>query len=281
MRATDLLTPHPPPAKEEDSRTRPRWRTVWISDVHLGTRESKADLLAEFLRGLSCERLYLLGDIVDGWRLSRSWRWGASHRRVVDAVLALRDAGTRICWVIGNHDAFLMPYLGRRAFGILLRRKVVHRTADGRRLLVLHGDQLDARLGSGRLLARMGSQAYAMGISLDGFLWDLRSRWGQRGHGSVVTAIKWRLKSARAHVAKFERAAAELAREGGFDGVVCGHVHRPELRRIDGVLYANDGDWVEHATALVEDPSGQLELLVHDRAPRTAMTTRHLPEAVP
>jgi UDP-2,3-diacylglucosamine pyrophosphatase LpxH len=251
---------HPPRAGDPGAAGgNQRLRTIWISDVHLGTKGARADLLCGFLEAHPCQRLYLVGDIVDMWALKRSWYWDASHTRVVELVVGLAASGTRVVYVPGNHDASLRPHEVELA-GIRVRREVVHRTADGRRLLVIHGDEFDQVVRCHPWLAHVGDRAYQVALVIN--------RWFNAGrrlcglpYWSLSQWLKHKVKDAVAYVGEFERAVVAEALRRGVDGVVCGHIHKAELREVDGVLYANDGDWVESCSALVEHQDGRLELV--------------------
>ena len=237
-----------------------RYRTIWISDVHLGTRGCKADLLLDFLKHNECETLYLVGDIVDGWRLRKSWYWPQTHNDLVQKVLRRARKGCRVVYVPGNHDELFRDYTGLHLGGIVVLSEAIHQTADGRRLLVLHGDQFDAVVKFAKWLAILGDHAYACALVLNHWFNLVRRRLGYP-YWSLSAYLKSRVKNAVEYVGKFEAAVADEARRRGVDGVVCGHIHKAEIRNIDGILYCNDGDWVESCTALVEDYDGRLSLL--------------------
>ncbi len=237
-----------------------KWRSIWISDVHLGTRAARTDLLLHFLNLHRAENLYMVGDVVDGWSLRRSWYWNDEHNRVLQAILAASSRGTRVTYVTGNHDAFLTDYAGLMLGGIAVKSEATHRTADGRELLVLHGDRFDAWVQGGRWLGLLGDQAYRACRWVNAGLNHARRMLGLEPW-SLAEWLRGRVQDALAYVDRFEHAAAAEAKRRGFDGVVCGHVHKPCLREIDGVLYCNDGDWVDSCTALVEDHQGKLALL--------------------
>jgi len=237
-----------------------RYRTIWISDVHLGTKGCQADLLLDFLKHTESDTLYLVGDIVDGWRLKSSWYWPQAHNDVAQKLLRKARKGTRVIYVPGNHDEFARPFIDHQFGGIEVCRDTVHVTADGRRLLIIHGDELDAVVQSAKWLALVGDWAYRAAMVLNVFYNVARKKLGY-GYWSLSAYLKYKVKNAVAHIGKFEESVAALARERGADGVVCGHIHHPEVRYIDGILYANDGDWVESCTALVEHEDGRLELL--------------------
>jgi len=249
-----LRTPHPWPAPEL------RHRTIFISDVHLGTRGCKAELLADFLAKNSCDTLFLVGDIVDGWQLQRRWYWTDAQSRVVGEILKKVDDGVRVIYVPGNHDEFLRDYCGRSIAGIEVVREAIHETADGRRILVLHGDQFDGVIGYAKWLAHVGDWAYTFALALNDRLHILR-RALKLPYWSLSAYLKRKVKNAVEYVSRFEEVVARAAAPRGVDAVLCGHIHQAEMRRIGPILYLNDGDWVESCTALVEDASGHLEIL--------------------
>ena len=237
-----------------------RVRAVFISDVHLGTRGCQAELLLDFIRHVECETLYLVGDIIDGWRLKSGWYWPQAHNDVVQKVLRLARKGVRVVYVPGNHDEFARGYCGMHFGGVEIAHDAVHETADGRRLLVVHGDHFDGVIGYAKWLALLGDWAYAIVLVLNTWFNRIRRRLGF-GYWSLSAYLKGKVKNAVQFIADFEAAVAEEARRRGLDGVVCGHIHKADLHETHGVLYANDGDWVESCTALVEHFDGQLEIL--------------------
>lgn len=241
-------------------RPKRKFRTVWISDIHLGTRGCNAVLLLDFLRAIDCETLYLVGDIVDGWRLRKGWYWPAAHNEVVRRILKLAHKGTRVVLVAGNHDEMLRPYAGMTFGGVEVALEAIHTTADGRRLLVTHGDAFDVVVLYHRWLAFLGDAAYTLLLQLNVVLNRLRRRL-HLPYWSLSSYLKKRVKNAVAFIGEFEEAVAHAARERGVDGVVCGHIHSAEIRQIGSVTYYNDGDWVESCTALVEAADGTLSLL--------------------
>lgn len=241
-------------------RQQKRHRALFISDTHLGTRGCKADQLADFLSHNFCETLYLVGDIVDGWRLGRRWYWPESHNRVIAEILHKIDAGTRVIYVPGNHDEALRPFCGRNFAGIAVLRETVHETADGRRLLVLHGDQFDGVLACAKWLAHLGDHAYTLAFKLNEVVSAVRRLVGLP-YWSLSAYLKNTVKNAVSYISNFQEAVAREARMRGFDGAVCGHIHQAAIQQIGGVLYLNDGDWVESCTALSEDFAGNLAIL--------------------
>jgi UDP-2,3-diacylglucosamine pyrophosphatase LpxH len=237
-----------------------RHRTIWISDIHLGTSGCKADFLLDFLKCNESDTLYLVGDILDGWQLSKGWHWPQSHNDVVQKLLRKARKGTRVIYVPGNHDEFARDYVSHAFGGIELVHEVVHRTADGRRLLVTHGDLFDGVVQQARWLALLGDQLYTLILALNHGFNRIRARLGF-GYWSLSQYLKHSAKKAVAFITDFELALVREAKRRGLDGVVCGHIHKAEIRMVDGVLYCNDGDWVESLTALVEDYAGQLRLI--------------------
>jgi UDP-2,3-diacylglucosamine pyrophosphatase LpxH len=239
-----------------------RYRAVFISDVHLGTRGCRADFLADFLRRVHCERLFLVGDIIDGWRLRKSWYWDDSHNEILRLILRHARAGTEVTYIPGNHDEMLRNWLslGLEVAGIRLRKEAVHTTADSRRLLVMHGDEFDSVVRYAKFLALLGDWAYDVALTVNRWFNAVRRRLGYP-YWSLSAWLKRQVKEAVKAIDRFEAALATEARRRGFDGVVCGHIHHAEMREVQGVLYMNDGDWVESCTALVEHPDGRLELI--------------------
>ena len=239
-----------------------RYRTVFLSDVHLGTRGSRAEFLADFLAHTRCDTLYLVGDIIDGWRLRRSWYWDAHHDEVLRLILQAARSGTSVIYIPGNHDEMFRAWLPMRLeiAGIRLCREALHETADGRRLLVMHGDEFDSVVRYARFLALLGDRAYAASLVVNRWFNLARRRLGLP-YRSLSAWLKRQVKGAVKAIDRFELALAEEAGRRGLDGVVCGHIHHAEMREIGGVLYVNDGDWVESCTALVEHEDGRLELI--------------------
>jgi len=242
------------------SAERLAYRAVFISDAHLGTRGAQAEALAGFLRSMTTEHLFLVGDMIDGWRLRRSWYWDAAHDEVLRLVLRHARSGAAVTYVPGNHDEILRRWLGLEVAGVRLARESEHTTADGRRLLVMHGDEFDSVVRYAPFLALLGDWAYAQALVLNRHFNAARRRLGYP-YRSLSQWLKRQVKGAVKAIDRFEGALAGEARRRGFDGVVCGHIHHAEMRTVDGILYLNDGDWVESCTALVEHPDGRLELV--------------------
>lgn len=241
-------------------RPKRKFRTIWISDIHLGTRGCNAALLVDFLRSVQCETLYLVGDIVDGWRLRKGWYWPDEHNEVVRRVLKMAHRGTRVVFIAGNHDEVLRDYAGLTFGGVELALEAVHRTADGRHLLVTHGDSFDGVVLYARWLAFLGDKAYEVLVRAN-LLFNAVRRRLKLPYWSLSAHLKRKVKNAVQYVCNFEEAVAHEAVSRGFDGVVCGHIHCAEIRQIGAITYYNDGDWVESCTALVEDARGAMRII--------------------
>jgi UDP-2,3-diacylglucosamine pyrophosphatase LpxH len=237
-----------------------RYRTIWLSDIHLGTRGCKAEFLLDFLRCNESETLYLVGDIIDGWRLRRSWYWAQSHNDVIQKVLRKARKGTNVVYIPGNHDEWLRDYTGLTFGGIALADEIIHVTASGKRLLILHGDAFDGVVKYARWLALLGDWAYTLTLWVNNHFNHIRRKLGYP-YWSLSAYLKGKVKNAVEYVGNFAEAVAEEAGRRGVDGVVCGHIHKAEIRDLGGVLYCNDGDWVESCTALVEHWDGRLEII--------------------
>jgi UDP-2,3-diacylglucosamine pyrophosphatase LpxH len=241
-------------------RPKSRFRTIWISDIHLGTRGCNAGMLLEFLRSIDCKTLYLVGDIVDGWRIRKGWYWPDEHNEVVRRILKMAHRGTRVVFIAGNHDEVLRDYAGLSFGGVELVLEAIHETADGRRLLVTHGDEYDGVVLYARWLAFLGDAAYAFLIRANILVNAVRRRL-RMPYWSLSAYLKKRVKNAVQFVSSFEEAITKEAKSRGFDGIVCGHIHTAEIRKIGGITYYNDGDWVESCTALAEDADGRIVII--------------------
>jgi UDP-2,3-diacylglucosamine pyrophosphatase LpxH len=258
---------------EHERRPKRKFRTIWISDTHLGTPGCNADLLWDFLHSVKCDTLYLVGDIIDGWRLKRGFYWPTRHNDIVRRVMKMAKKGTRVVYIPGNHDEVLRDFVGLSFGGIEILAEAVHETADGRRLLVLHGDEFDGVVLYARWLAVLGDHAYALLLKLN--VWFNAAR---RGLGlpywSLSAHLKHRVKRAVEFISRYEEAVAHAAELRGADGVVCGHIHSAEIRQMGRITYYNDGDWVESCTALVEHADGRMELLDWAEHMRNLATAR-------
>lgn len=237
-----------------------RVRALFLSDVHLGMRASRVIELIDFLRWHEAEVIYLVGDIVDGWRLRKSWYWPQAHNDVVQKILRRARKGAHVIYIPGNHDEAAREYVGLQFGGVQVMDEAVHVGADGRRYLVIHGDQFDAVVKYAKWLALVGDHAYVILLNV-----NTAFNWARRKLGftywSVSAYLKHKAKSAVEYIGKYEEALAEEARRREVDGIICGHIHNAEMRDMEGVLYCNDGDWVESCTALVEHETGELEII--------------------
>ena len=235
-------------------------RTLFLSDFHLGTKTCQAERLLDFLRNHEAETIYLVGDIVDGWQLRKSWFWPQSHNDVIQKLLRQARKGSRIVVVPGNHDEFLHDYPGRHFGGIEVVARIVHRTADGSRLLVMHGDEFDTIIRHAPWMARLGDTAYRLALGLNSALNALRRRFGLP-YWSLSAWAKHRVKNYVSLISSFEASLVAEARRADADGVVCGHIHHADIHDRFGIRYVNTGDWVESCTAVAEDFEGRLEII--------------------
>jgi UDP-2,3-diacylglucosamine pyrophosphatase LpxH len=235
-------------------------RTLFLSDIHLGTSGCQADILLEFLKRYDADTIYLVGDIVDGWRLRKGWYWPQAHNDVVQKLLRKVRKSTRVVYLPGNHDEFFRDYLGSNFGGIEIVDQCVHTTADGRRYLVIHGDRFDVVVVNARWLAHLGDWAYDTAIAINTLVSFIRRKLGLP-YWSLSAWAKLKVKTAVNYVGDFERYLSNEARKEDADGVICGHIHHAVIRDLDGIRYINTGDWVESCTAVIEHPSGELELI--------------------
>ena len=242
-----------------------RFRTAWISDIHLGTRGSQAQALLDFLRDHEFETLYVVGDLIDVWQLRRGIYWPQAHNDVIQKLLRAGRKGTRVIYIPGNHDEFVSGFIGH--FGAVeIMPRAIHTTADGRRLLVIHGHELDTVIQNIKWLAYVGDVGYQLLLKLNTPVNAARRLLGL-GYWSLSAYVKKSVKNAVSFIGEFEKAIVQFARQDQVDGVVCGHIHSPVIRMIEGTAYYNSGDWVESLSALVEDFDGKIELLTHRVAP--------------
>lgn len=253
-----------PKIPEPDGLKRSSYRTIWISDVHLGTKGCNAEMLIDFLDRTDSEVMYLVGDIIDGWRLKKKFYWPASHNDVVWRVMKRAKRGTRVVYIPGNHDEMFRQFSGLNFGGVEIKRAAFHDTADGRRLMVLHGDEFDAVMLSHRWLAFVGDWTYRAAMQVNVLVNGIRKALG-KPYWSLSKAAKHKVKNAVEFIGKYEEVVAKAAGERGVDGVVCGHIHTAEFREFEfngqPVEYWNDGDWVEGCNALVEHHDGRMEIL--------------------
>jgi UDP-2,3-diacylglucosamine pyrophosphatase LpxH len=236
------------------------FRTLFISDVHLGTRASQADMLLDFLRYNEADTIYLVGDILDFWRIKRGAVWPQTHNDVLQKILRKVRKGTRVIYIPGNHDEGIRDYAGMHFGGIEIERQAIHTTVDGRRFIVMHGDEYDVVVRYARWLAFLGDRGYELALWSNWPLNFIRRRLGL-GYWSLSAYLKHRVKTAVSFIGEFEKNLAEEARRHNVDGVICGHIHHAANRDIAGIRYINTGDWVESCTAVGETATGELELI--------------------
>ena len=243
-----------------DSITPKKYRSIFISDVHLGHKACQAELLLDFLRNTESDYLFLVGDIIDGWKLRRGWYWPQPHNDVIQKILRKARKDTCVIYIPGNHDEFARDYAEHTFGSIRVEREIVHKTADGKRLLVMHGDEFDIVVRYAKWVALLGDHAYSLALVLNRWLNAVRRRLGYP-YWSLSVYLKLRVKNSVNFIGDFEKALADVAVARHVDGIVCGHIHHPEIREIAGVIYCNDGDWVESCSALVEHGNGRLEII--------------------
>lgn len=236
------------------------YRTVFLSDIHLGARGCQAEAVAKLLKRIRCERLYLVGDVIDMWRLKKRWFWPADHNDVVRRILKMAKKGTEVVFIPGNHDEAARQFYGLEFGGVRIKPHDVHETADGRHLFVTHGDQFDLVIQYSPMLSMLGGAAYEWLIRLNVIYNKARSFMGLR-YWSLSKFLKLKVKKACTYISRFEDVVVREAKRRRMDGVVCGHIHQAEVRKEGGITYYNCGDWVESCTLLVEHHSGKMELL--------------------
>jgi len=236
------------------------FRTVWISDIHLGTKDCKAKELLEFIKHCRAKKIYLVGDIIDGWALKKRWFWPQEHNDVIQKLLRQARKGTEVIFIPGNHDEFARQFCGLNFGGIQVRHDDVHVTADGKKLWVTHGDLYDNIMQYARWLAFIGDRAYTFALWLNRAFNRIRLKLNYP-YWSLSQYLKHKVKAAVSCITAFEDLLIREAKIKQCDGVVCGHIHKAELRIIDHITYANDGDWVESMTALIENHDGSLQII--------------------
>jgi UDP-2,3-diacylglucosamine pyrophosphatase LpxH len=256
------------------------YRTLFLSDIHLGTRACQAEALLSFLRDHEADTIYLIGDIIDGWALKGGWYWPQAHNDVVQKLLRKGRKGARIIYLPGNHDEFLRGYYGTHFGGIEVQETAIHETADGRRYLILHGDAFDFVIRHARWLAHLGDAAYDFAIVLNRFATAIRRRFGL-AYWSLSAWAKLKVKNAVNVISKFEDALSSEAKRLEADGVICGHIHHAVSRDIGGVHYLNTGDWVESCSAIVEHHDGRLEIIRWTAHGTVGPTPREAARAAP
>ena len=252
------------------SDNRPAYRSIFLSDIHLGSRACQAARLVDFLRDHPAEQMFLIGDIVDFWAMSRGICWSEDQNTVVQKLLRRARHGERIMLIPGNHDEVLREHVGTRFGGIELRAEHVHQAADGRRYLLIHGDEFDQVTRHHRWVALLGDLSYSVLVRFNGWLSFIRRRLGLAGYWSLAGYAKRKVKTALSFIFDFEDSVIHAARERKLDGVICGHIHWATIREIDGLTYINCGDWVDSCTAIVEHFDGRMELIRWGESTQTA-----------
>ncbi|MDX1491480.1 MAG: UDP-2,3-diacylglucosamine diphosphatase [Pseudohongiellaceae bacterium] len=237
-----------------------RYRSIFISDVHLGFKSCQAEFLLDFLSRTESEYLYLVGDIFDGWEMQKKTFWPNSHQKVVNKILKKAAKGTRVIYTPGNHDESARHYCGHTFDNIEVKDTAIHETADGRKLLVLHGDQFDTVVQCSPFISRIGSSMYGHLLLINRTI-----NWMRRCVGlpywSIAAHLKGKVKNVISYIGRFEEAVVNSAHTQNVQGVVCGHIHHAEMAMFGDILYCNTGDWVESCTAMVESNDGKLEIL--------------------
>jgi UDP-2,3-diacylglucosamine pyrophosphatase LpxH len=237
-----------------------QYRAIWISDVHLGTSGCQATYLLDFLKHNDAKTIYLVGDIIDGWKLRKSWYWPGSHNDVIQKLLRKARKGSEVIYIPGNHDEMARQFFGLSFGDIQVKEDVIHTTLHGKRLWVTHGDLFDGVMQYAKWLAYVGDSLYSMILVANRWFNNIRVKMGLQ-YWSLSQFLKHQVKNAVSYISSFETIMAREARHRGCDGVICGHIHKAEIREIDGLIYCNDGDWVESLTALVETIEGELKII--------------------
>jgi len=236
------------------------FRTIWISDIHLGTKDCKAKELLDFIKHCRTQKIYLVGDIIDGWALKKRWFWPQEHNDVIQKLLRQARRGTEVIFIPGNHDEFARQFCGLNFGGIQVKHEDVHVTVDGKKLWVTHGDLYDNIMQYARWLAFIGDRAYTFALWLNRIFNKIRIKLNYP-YWSLSQYLKHKVKAAVSCITAFEDLLVREAKNKQCHGVVCGHIHKAELRLIDHITYANDGDWVESMTALIENHDGSLQII--------------------
>ena len=241
--------------------TTPQYRTIWISDLHIGSTQCQAEILLDFLKYNDSEKLYLVGDIVDFWALSKKMYWPSSHNIIIQKLLRKARHGTQIIYIPGNHDENLREY-DEYIFGdITIKNSDIHITASGQRLLIVHGDEYDTIARHNRWLSYVGNVGYDWLIEMNRAIRYFRQLLGVQSHFSLATYVKFKVKNLAQFIYHYEESIVHILKNEKVDGVICGHIHHPEIKQIDGFWYINTGDFVKNCTAIVEHFDGRLELL--------------------
>ena len=258
-------------ASEAAKRPSSKYRTIFISDTHLGSAGAQHRALLDFIKYNDCEKLYLVGDIVDGWQLKRKWFWPQPHNDVIQKLLRKARNGTEVIYIPGNHDEFARQFLGLSFGGVIIKNSDIHVTADGTKFWIVHGDFFDNVIQHARWLAYVGDFAYTKLLTLNRWLNLIRRRFNLP-YWSFSQYLKLKVKSAVSFISAFESVMIRETKKYKCDGVICGHIHKAEIKMIDGMIYANSGDWVESGSALVEKEDGQLEIIYWNE---TGLVSKH------
>lgn len=235
-------------------------RSVWISDVHLGFRGCSADYLLDFLHHVECDYLYLVGDIIDIWEMNKRVFWPQAHNNVIRTILGKAKHNTKVVYIPGNHDEMLRDFDGAVLGNVEIKNETIHTTADGKKLLIIHGDEFDGVVKCSPLIAKIGSRLYDYLLRANRWVNFVRRKLGFP-YWSLAAFLKHKVKNAVQYISNFEEAVAHEAARQKVDGVVCGHIHRAEITRLHDIDYFNCGDWVESCTALIERPDGSMEIM--------------------
>ena len=236
------------------------YRSIWISDFHLGTRGCQSELLLEFIKHTQSEKLYLVGDIIDGWALKNTWYWPQSHNDVVQKILRKARHGTEVFYISGNHDEVMRGFVPVNFGGVSILNQVIHETVDKKKYLVVHGDQFDGIIQCAKWLAMLGSITYDFLIYFNRYINFFRKKLGYE-YWSLSNYLKFTVKNAVKFVSEYEKLVCNYAKQFKVEGIICGHIHHANMQSMNGIHYINDGDWVESCTALVEHFDGKLELI--------------------
>ena len=237
-----------------------QYRSIFLSDLHLGTRNAQADLLLDFLKYNEAKHIYLVGDIIDGWQIKRGWYWPQAHNDVLQKILRKARKGIKVTYIPGNHDEFAREYCGMSFGGIEVVERAIHITADNKKFLVIHGDQFDIVVCNARWLAYLGDWAYEWAIFINTYYNNARRLFGA-GYWSFSAWAKMKVKNAVKFIGDFEVLLASEAKKHDLEGVICGHIHHPTIKKIDSVQYINIGDFVESCTAIAEHEDGHFEII--------------------
>lgn len=237
------------------------YRTIWISDLHIGSTQCQADVLLDFLKYNDSDKLYLVGDIIDFWSLSKKMYWPASHNTVIQKLLRKARHGTQIIYVPGNHDENVRDYDNHIFGDIVVKNSDVHVTAEGKKFLIVHGDEYDTIAKYHSWVAKLGSTGYDFLIDVNRVLRFFRRLFGLQSNFSLAAYVKFKVKNAVQFISDYEQSIVNTLKNEGLDGVICGHIHHAEIKQIDDFLYVNTGDFVESCTAIVELNNGSLQLI--------------------